>query len=437
MGIGRCLLSVFAMTLAVLASAATAFADTSESITIGDAVSAVPGRLPASLQVNLSDAVALSDATAAGGSKSFARSVSDSVAFADSASRGGKTASPVLRKLSDSVGVQAVTGRTVSPAPSLRHYFIVPLADKVTAKELFSEKHHVLRSLSDKMALADGPEKGSPAYGHINDDAGIRDYVAISGLIVPPSAPAIALLSEPQIDAVAGDTAQIRFYSSAAGSYVLRIKNEHGQTVRSIDGTLAMGANSVSWDGRSALGEQVPAGTYTYYLTARSDGQTRLPPPAGAGTIAIIGFVAPEPAPLPDRGVLAPVAALFSPSASTPGVAVTIIVVIAAAAAAAGAALAAAIMLRRPRRQLVIYLPEGASALIADIRQKFKDIEVDDYVLAAPETGSDRAVAYKGVTIRNAKGADDEWLAEVADKAKKLAGVDAVQVAYRGKRHVL
>jgi hypothetical protein len=94
--------------------------------------------------------------------------------------------------------------------------------------------------------------------------------------------------------------------------------------------------------------------------------------------------------------------------------------------AAAGAA--SYFFLRR-KKPLTFYLPAEASAVVDDIQERYPDASVEDY-LESTDSGTRR---FKGVTIRDPRDADDEWLAAVADKAKKLAGVDSVNVNFRGK----
>lgn len=174
------------------------------------------------------------------------------------------------------------------------------------------------------------------------------------------------------------------------------------------------GANSAKWDGTDSSGKYVPPGTYAYYITAKGSGGTRQPPAQGDGTITVGADLASQSSGL---FPLLPIDPVY-------------VAIIAAAVAAAGAGAALLLFLGRKRR-LVLYLPAAASEVIDDIRLKFPDAVVEDYI----DPG--RPGQYKGVTIRNPKGADEDWLAEVADKAKALSGTDSVSMFYRGRQQVL
>ena len=78
-----------------------------------------------------------------------------------------------------------------------------------------------------------------------------------------------------------------------------------------------------------------------------------------------------------------------------------------------------------------MYLPASAEEVIDDMREKYPDLVVEDYVDPNDPT------LFKGVTIKNPKGADEQWLTEMAEKAKTIAGVDSVNINYRGKQQTL
>ncbi|MER3408130.1 MAG: hypothetical protein C4292_05145, partial [Nitrososphaera sp.] len=168
------------------------------------------------------------------------------------------------------------------------------------------------------------------------------------------------------------------------------------------------------WDGTDSSGKYVPPGTYAYYITAKGSGGTRQPPAQGDGTITVGADLASQSSGL---FPLLPIDPVY-------------VAIIAAAVAAAGAGAALLLFLGRKRR-LVLYLPAAASEVIDDIRLKFPDAVVEDYI----DPG--RPGQYKGVTIRNPNGADEDWLAKVADKAKALSGTDSVSMFYRGRQQVL
>jgi len=65
--------------------------------------------------------------------------------------------------------------------------------------------------------------------------------------------------------------APVRFYvPSAAASVTVRITNETGQTVRTLElGSYTAGTQTVSWDGKDSSGNTLPAGKYHMTVTAR------------------------------------------------------------------------------------------------------------------------------------------------------------------------
>ena len=65
------------------------------------------------------------------------------------------------------------------------------------------------------------------------------------------------------------------------------------------------------------------------------------------------------------------------------------------------------------------------------MREKYPNLVVEDYVDPNDPT------LFKGVTIKNSKDADEQWLTEMAEKAKNIAGVDSVNINYRGKQQTL
>ena len=96
-----------------------------------------------------------------------------------------------------------------------------------------------------------------------------------------------------------------------------------------------------------------------------------------------------------------------------------------------GAGGAGLFLFLRRQRSLVMYLPASASEVIDDMREKYPDLVVEDYVDPNDPT------LLKGVTIKNPNGADEQWLTEMAEKAKNIAGVDSVNINYRGKQQTL
>ncbi|MGC9319330.1 MAG: FlgD immunoglobulin-like domain containing protein, partial [Armatimonadota bacterium] len=68
----------------------------------------------------------------------------------------------------------------------------------------------------------------------------------------------------------AGDGAQISFALSAAGTVTVDVLNIAGRTIKRIvtDRECDAGLQTVSWDGRSDAGTQVPSGMYLIRVTA-------------------------------------------------------------------------------------------------------------------------------------------------------------------------
>jgi len=80
-----------------------------------------------------------------------------------------------------------------------------------------------------------------------------------------------------RIALTAGKPAQLQFrLDHAAESLALEIKDPSGQPVRMIKtGNWLSGDTSIEWDGKDNNGRQLPAGTYTYSITAaNTDGST-------------------------------------------------------------------------------------------------------------------------------------------------------------------
>jgi hypothetical protein len=234
----------------------------------------------------------------------------------------------------------------------------------------------------------------------------VVDNIAISGLVVPPSAPEISVTSPPILQVTPDQDADITFHSTTSGTYSISIKNDDsGEVVATVDGKMNLGANSASWDGKDEKGNMAAGGSYSYYIRAQGAGGVREPPAEGDGAIVVVG--APK--------------ALGEVQIPTDTSYLLILPIV-------GAAGVASFLFLRRKKPLTFYLPDEASAVIEDIQSRYPDATVEDYV----ETTEEGIRRFKGVTIRNAE-ADDEWLEEVAGKAKKLAGVDSLNVNYKGK----
>lgn len=219
-------------------------------------------------------------------------------------------------------------------------------------------------------------------------------------------APTITVTSPAPLRISAGQGVEITFDSTAEGTYTVVIgRGGSYEDSRALSGQMQAGANSVVWDGRDASGTPVPDDRYVYYITAQSEGGVREPPAAGDGAIMVV-----------------------TPLSIPASVDVSLFLMVAGSAAAVGAA---AMFFARRRRLVTIFVPIEAEAIIDDIRERHPDAAVANYI----DSKTDGVRRYIGVTIP--KGADDEWLVEIADKAKEMAQVDSVSLRYRGKMHVL
>jgi len=72
-----------------------------------------------------------------------------------------------------------------------------------------------------------------------------------------------------QLDGTSSDTPTLAYsLASNATTATLNVINSSGQTVRQMSVDTAAGANSETFDGQDASGEQLPAGTYTFQVQA-------------------------------------------------------------------------------------------------------------------------------------------------------------------------
>jgi hypothetical protein len=279
-----------------------------------------------------------------------------------------------------------------------------------TSKSAKSSHSNVVREISDLVTLGNSDHLAAESQLSVSAPGEVRvfDNIAVSGFKVPPSVPVISVTSAPILQASADQSAEITFHSTSTGTYSIEIRSE-GKTVQILEGSLEMGANSKTWNGRNWKGVTVPAGDYSYYITATGSGGVRSPPAEGDGAIAFIG-------------------------AATSSQVVPIVVdpdymLVLPAVAAAGAAV---FFFLRRRAALRLYLPIEASSVIDDVIERYPSAIIEDYV-EHDEEGMRR---YRGITIRNTDQ-DDEWLEQIVEKTKEIAGVNSVSVNYRGKIRVL
>ncbi len=301
---------------------------------------------------------------------------------------------------------------SLSISDSVSSQSVVPFkkqaADKVTVKETVKKGFHAFRFAFDSLSVSDPLAAKGPSAISLSNPIKIADEIAVSGVIGPRSAPVVSLqpgppaVLSPDGDGM-GDTVEIAFDSTVGGTYVFQIRNEQGDVASLLAGPMNAGRNSVIWDGKDESGNVVPPGTYTYYISARSEGGVREPPREGDGII-VVQPTSAIPAFLPELNY------------------VTLI----AAVAAGGTGL---LLYLRRRKELVLYLPAAASDVIGEIKQKYPSATVEDFV----EQADDGSKLYKGVKIEKPDEQDEGWFSEVINKAKRLAGVDSVNVSYRGK----
>jgi hypothetical protein len=249
-----------------------------------------------------------------------------------------------------------------------------------------------------------------PSEVPVGSELRLLDHVATSGLVVTPAAPVISVISPPVLHVLENQDADITFHSTVAGTYTVEIRSAEGAPVVTLEGDMQIGTNSVSWDGRQS-GSMVPAGDYAYHITAKSAGGVRNPPAGGDGSIVVAGGEAATALPLMQDMVL----------------------LIAISTVAAAAAIAISFFILRRKKSLTFYLPPEAAQVVDDIRGRYPDAKLEDYLQPA-EDGMQR---FTGVTIQNPKDVDDWWLASIAEKVKSVSGVESVNVSFGGKIHLL
>lgn len=386
-------------------------ADIPEALPIGDQVSGDPSHSPGASEQPVSDSLAVSDggieAKVFKASVILSQPISDGIAVGDSVSHGSPVSKSdkATRIIHDSLGVSDVTvwnrlaGHTSNPPPTGQ-----------TGNPVPPRSTHLTRSIVDAITMDDIFAGKGPSGVAPKEELRVVDNIAVSGLVVPPSAPKISVTAPPILQVTPDQSAEMTFHSTTSGTYSIAIKSDDGgHVVRTIDGKMSLGANSATWDGKDGQGNMAASGSYSYYIRAQSAGGVREPPAEGDGAIVVVG------APKTPGQVQLPTDTSY-----------WLILPIVAAAGAAS------FLFLRRKRPLTFYLPDEASAVIDDIRSRYPDAAVEDYV----ETTEEGVRRFKGVTIRSGK-ADDEWMEEIADRVKKLAGVDSLNVNYKGKTMTL
>jgi hypothetical protein len=90
------------------------------------------------------------------------------------------------------------------------------------------------------------------------------------------------------------DSATIGFESDKAGTYSVEVKDDGGNSVRTLTGTMSASSNTAVWDGKDSAGSVVSDGIYTFFISGTDDlGLSRNPPTDGDGAL-IVDTLAPE-----------------------------------------------------------------------------------------------------------------------------------------------
>lgn len=350
-----------------------------EDMSIGDAIELAPA---IALELSISETLGITDLLESGAevAESYNRSVGDSISIQDSqnvsrrAATTGNDGAEVDRSVSDGITLEErIRARERSPEPEPEP---VPQPPRPASEE---------RALGDSIAVGEG--------------------VFLSGSIVPPSAPQLSVSGgERAFNMDSAGAAVITFISSSSGTYRIAIDNDAGERAASLSGQMAAGENNVRWTGNDSEGKPVPDGVYTYYITANNDVGTRTPPSGGDGTIAVSGSPTPK-----------------VPPAQADWAAYTIIIAVVAAVGTG------AYLFSRRRSKITVYLPFGAAPVIDDIRERYPQAQVQEYLT---QGGTEMV---KGVSIPEPRGQDREWLDDIITRAKELAGVDSINVSHNGK----
>lgn len=284
------------------------------------------------------------------------------------------------------------------------------------------------RHINDKIGVEDGGGrndgvnqlssllKKSTAPIVIGSELRVTDKIAVSGMNVIPSTPRITVTSPPMLQVSGDQRAEITFDSTAAGTYSVLIRSDFDTPIsQTLSGQMLIGANSVTWDGKMTSGELMPAGQYTYFITATGDGGVRHPPQKGDGEIIVVAAPSQPPG------------ASFAPLDSI----ASIFLIIAIAGSAAAFLL---LVLRKNKKSITIYLPNEATAAVSNLNDMYPYAIIEDYF----EPTAEGPKRYVGITIPYPKDGDnDQWQSEVTEKVKEIAGVDSLHLMTRGKLQVL
>jgi hypothetical protein len=314
------------------------------------------------------------------------------------------------RTVPDSLAVNDAFGKTSTNTAR-------PVLDSINAGESITSQSAIrlTRSISESLILGDSNAMvahDASSDASVDSELRLLDNIATSGIVVTPEPPRISVTSPPVLHVLDKQDADITFHSTVAGTYSIDIQNAQRVSVHTLGGSMLLGANSVSWDGEES-GSMVPAGDYIFYITAKSTGGVRNAPAEGDGSIIVA-----------------------SPAGATggfPALQDTSLLFAIPAVAAAVAIVAVLYFNLRRKKSLTFYLPPEAVQVVDDIRGKYPDAKLEEYIQPAEE-GMQR---YTGVTIRNPPDVDDGWLTSIAEKVKDISGAESVNVSFGGKTHVL
>ncbi|UVS69396.1 FlgD immunoglobulin-like domain containing protein [Nitrososphaera viennensis] len=383
---------------------------------LGNQMASLAAKAVLAIAVILSGALLLQAAHAQqppGNNKKFAVALSEMLVTADAASKGFS----MKKSVSDNVSVKDATSKSVEKP--IRKSIVTKVTIKDSIRKTLVHDIHVSRSMFEQFSLKD-TVKG-PSVAAIAESLRVRERPLLSGAVLPPAPPHLSVLGggeggQKTFHSDRDDSVAIAFHSSSAGTYRVDIENAAGDTVATLTGAMVAGENQVKWTGVDLEGKAAPSGTYTYYITAKNGSGTRSAPSGGDGKIVVAADGDGSGVPIfPGRQDLQiPFMELLP---------------IALPVAAAGGVAAAFLISKMRKKKLVLYLPPDAAPVIDDIRQKYPGATVEDYMSPSEQSPS----RYMGVVIADSKESNDEWISGIIAKAKQLAGVDSINLSYRGK----
>ena len=274
------------------------------------------------------------------------------------------------------------------------------------------------RTVSDSVNVGDGKDDNTSKSISIDrviapvlteSQLRITDHITTSGLVTSiPAPPKITVTSPAILQVLSDQSAEINFDSTSSGTYSIAISSDGPAGLhysQAVSGNMQSGSNSVSWDGKKASGELVPAGKYLYFITATGEGGIRQPPQNGDGSIVVIG---------PEQVSSPLIASLMNPN-------YFIISIIGGAVAA----LVGLIYFKRKRQgdSFTLYIPVESDSIVSDIKDVFPEAMIGDYYLEQTSEGPKR---YQSITFPRPPDAGDQWQEVVIERIKEIAPIDSV-----------